>query len=439
MKRIHARWIIPVVPQGQVLEHHAVVVNGERIEAILTDAAAREQYPQAEEVVLPDHALIPGLINGHTHAAMSLMRGMADDLPLMTWLHDHVWPVEGAMLSHEFVADGTRLALLEMIRGGTTTFADMYFFPEAAIEATLEAGLNGVFGLVVIDFPNPWSESASDALRKGIALHDRYHDHPRIDFALAPHAPYTVGDDALRSIRNLADQLDLPVHMHIHETAAEVDGAVKEHGQRPLARLDELGLINERLIAVHMTQLLDSEIERLAETGAHVLHSPQSNLKLASGFCPTAKLIEAGVTVGLGTDGAASNNDLDMFDEMRTAALIAKPVAGSAEALSAEQTLEMATLGSARAFGLDERLGSLEVGKQADLVAVNLNTPETTPVYHPISHLVYAVGRHQVSDVWVAGKPLMRERRLRSIDAEAILARAHDWAARIRQLEEHSS
>jgi len=438
MKRIHARWIVPVVPRDRVLENHAVVIEDDRIHALLPADEARTRFADAEEIELGDHVLIPGLVNGHTHAAMSLMRGMADDLPLMTWLNDHIWPVEGEMLSHEFVADGTRLALLEMIRGGTTTFADMYFFPEAAIEATIDAGLNGIFGLVVIDFPNPWSESATDAIRKGVALHDRYRDHPRVDFALAPHAPYTVGDESLREIRQLADQLDLPVHMHIHETAAEIDASLEAHRQRPLARLDQLGLINERLCAVHMTQLLDEEIERLADTGAHVLHSPQSNLKLASGFCPTARLLKAGVTVGLGTDGAASNNDLDMFDEMRTAALIAKPVAGDAQAMSAAETLEMATLGSARAFGLDDRLGSIEPGKQADLVAVDLNAPETTPLFNPISHLVYAVGRHQVSDVWVGGKPLMRNRHLRTLDAEAILDRAHHWAGKIRELESRS-
>ena len=431
------RWLIPVAPRDEVLENHAVWVTDGRIEAILPreEAEARQQasaHP-VEWIDLPTHALIPGLVNGHTHAAMSLMRGLADDLPLMTWLEEHIWPVEGQMLGHDFVHDGTMLAALEMIRGGTTTLSDMYFFPEAAIEAVQAAGLRGVFGIVVIDAPNRWSANAEEALAKGVELVNDWRRHSRIDFTLAPHAPYTVGDAALERVRTISDQLDLAVHMHVHETADEVDAAVEANGERPLARLDRLGLVNERLVAVHMTQLTDAEIARLAVTGTHVLHSPQSNLKLASGFCPVAKLLEAGVNVGLGTDGAASNNDLDMFDEMRTAALIAKPVAGNAAAVSAHQALHMATLGGARAFGMDDRIGSIEPGKRADLVAVNLDEPETQPVFDPVSTLVYSASRRQVSDVWVDGRALLRGGRLRQLDSRAIIDRANTWRDPIRQ------
>ncbi|HER35182.1 MAG: TRZ/ATZ family hydrolase [Halothiobacillaceae bacterium] len=431
------RWLIPVAPRDEVLEDHAVWVRDGRIEAILPREQARERQQATEEPIewvdLPSHALIPGLVNGHTHAAMSLMRGLADDLPLMTWLEEHIWPVEGQMLGHDFVHDGTMLAAVEMIRSGTTTLSDMYFFPEAAIEAVQAAGLRGVFGIVVIDNPNPWSANAEEALAKGVELVNDWRHHSRIEFTLAPHAPYTVGDAALERVRTMSDQLDLPVHMHVHETAHEVESALAATGERPLARLDRLGLLNERLVAVHMTQLTDAEIARLAVTGTHVLHSPQSNLKLASGFCPVAKLLEAGVNVGLGTDGAASNNDLDMLDEMRTAALIAKPVANDAAAVSAHQALHMATLGSARAFGLDDRIGSIEPGKQADLVAVDLDAPETQPVYDAVSTLVYSASRAQVSDVWVDGRALLRHGQLRGLDSRAIIERAKTWREPIRQ------
>jgi 5-methylthioadenosine/S-adenosylhomocysteine deaminase len=421
------RWLIPVAPRDRVLEDRAVAVRGGKIEAVLPRSEAGGRYPRAEWVELPEHALLPGLVNGHTHAAMSLMRGLADDLPLMTWLEEHIWPVEERMLGHDFVRDGSMLAALEMLRGGTTTLADMYFFPEAAIEAVTAVGLRGNFGIVVIDAPNAWSASPEEALAKGVELIDEWKHHPQVGFSLAPHAPYTVGDAALGRVRATADQLGLPVHMHIHETAREIEASLETFGERPFARLDRLGLINESLVAVHMTQLTDAEIARLAHSGAHVLHSPQSNLKLASGFCPVAKLLEAGVNVGLGTDGAASNNDLDMFDEMRTAALIAKPVANDAAAVSAHQALHMATLGSARAFGLDDRIGSIEPGKQADLVAVNLDEPETQPVFDPVSTLVYSASRRQVSDVWIDGRALLRHGRLRHLDSRAIIERARRW------------
>ena len=433
---IGARWVIPVEPEGAVLEDHAVVVRGGRIEALLPAAEARAAHPDAEQVRLDRHVLIPGLINAHTHAAMSLLRGLADDLPLMTWLREHIWPAEARWVSEVFVHDGTLLALAEMIRGGTTCFNDMYFFPEVTARLATQAGMRAVVGMIVIDFPSAWARDADEYLEKGLALHDNLKDDPLVHTAFAPHAPYTVADAALERIRVLADELEVPVHMHVHETATEVAEAVNATGRRPLARLDEVGLLSPALAAVHMTQLEPAEIGRLAETGVRVVHCPQSNMKLASGACPVAALQAAGVPVALGTDGAASNNDLDMLEEMRTAALLAKLTAGDAAAVPAAAALRMATLDGARALGLAEETGSLVPGKAADLVAVDLGEPETEPVYNPLSELVYSAARSQVTDVWVAGRALMRERRLLTLDLDEIRARAAAWGARIAAGEE---
>lgn len=428
---LHARWVIPVEPDGLVLDHHAIAIEDGRIVAIVPSEEARRQFSAEHVVELGDHALIPGLINAHTHAAMSLMRGLADDLPLMEWLNDHIWPAEGRHVSEEFVHDGTQLALAEMIRGGTTCFNDMYFFPNVTARAASSAGVRAVVGLIVIDFPTAWAQNSDEYLHKGIRLHDQLHGDPLITTAFAPHAPYTVSDGPLRKVAVYAEEMDVPIHMHLHETAFEVEDALAKGGQRPLARLQALGLLTPRLLAVHMTQLGDGEIGALAEAGAHVVHCPESNLKLASGFCPLHKLLQAGVNVALGTDGAASNNDLDMFGEMRTAALLGKGVAGDASAVPAATALRMATLNGARALGLDELTGSLQVGKAADIVAIRMNTLETQPLFHPLSQLVYATGRDKVSDVWVAGRHLLKERQLTTLDEEAILLQAARWQQKL--------
>ncbi len=430
---IHARWIVPVEPADTVLDDHALAIRDGRIVAVLPSAQAEERYRPTQVVRLPSHVLVPGLVNAHTHAAMSLMRGLADDLPLMTWLQEHIWPAEQQNVSAEFVHDGTLLACAEMIRSGTTCFNDMYFFPEETARAVDRAGLRATVGLIVIDFPSAWAQDADDYLHKGIALHDELRGHALIRTAFAPHAPYSVADGPLQRIVTLAEELDLPIHMHVHETAAEVEQSLKDHGKRPIARLDELGLLGPRLVAVHMTQLTEAEIAHCAERGVHVVHCPESNLKLASGFCPVARLQQSQVNVALGTDGAASNNDLDLLGEMHTAALLGKGVAGDASALPAHAVLRMATLDGARALGLDEEIGSLVPGKSADLVAVNLATPETVPVYHPLSQLVYAAGREQVTDVWVAGRQLLRDRELTTLDTADLLARAEGWREKLRE------
>ncbi len=402
---------MPVEPAGALLAEHAVAVRDGTIEAVLPAAEARGRFAGYEDVSLASHVLIPGLVNAHTHAAMALMRGLADDLPLMRWLEEHIWPAEARHVSPEFVADGTRLACAEMLRGGITCFNDMYFFPEASLEAALAAGLRSAHGVIVIEFPSAYAADPADYLRKGLALRDRMREELLASFCLAPHAPYTVSDDTLKKVATLAAELDLPVHIHLQETEHEIERSLAEHGVRPLERLARLGLVSSSLIAVHAVHLEPYEIELLARHGCSVVHCPSSNLKLASGFAPVAALLKAGVNVALGTDGAASNNRLDMFQEMRTAALLAKAVSRDAEAMPDHAALRAATLGGARALGLDEQIGSIVPGKAADLVAVDLGAPELAPCYDPVSHLVYAAGRDHVSDVWIAGQPKLRARR----------------------------
>ena len=428
---IEARWVIPVEPARDVLADHSVVISGDRITAILPTVEARAKYQARQRFELAGHALIPGLINLHTHAAMTLMRGLADDLTLMDWLNQHIWPAEMKHVSEQFVYDGTRLACAEMLRGGVTCFNDMYFFPQAAARAARDAGMRAGLGLIVIEFPTPYASDAQDYLSKGLALRDELRNEPLLSFCLAPHAPYTVSDKSLRQIATFASELDLPVHMHVHETVAEIEQSLKDHGVRPLQRLADLGLLGPGLIAVHTVNLEPREIELFAQHGCHVAHCPSSNLKLASGLAPVRALLAAGVNVALGTDGAASNNRLDMFAEIRLAALLAKGITGDATALPAWQALEMATLGAARALGLDSKIGSLRPGKFADLAAVRLDDIETSPCYDPLSHLVYAAGREQVSHVWVNGKLVLDDRQLTTIDTQEVIATAAYWRARI--------
>ena len=434
---IHARWIIPVEPAHTVHEHYAIAVHDGRIIELLPSEDARQKYQAGLEQHFDQHALIPGLINTHTHAAMALFRGLADDLPLMDWLQNHIWPAESRWVNAEFVHDGTHLAVAEMIRSGTTCFNDMYFFPDETARVADAAGMRAAVGLIVLDFPTIWASNADEYIHKGLEVHDRYRNHPLITTLFAPHAPYTVSNAPLERVVMLAEELDIPIHMHVHETAHEVMDAEQKNGSRPIQRLKDLGMVSPRLMAVHMTQLDDEEIAHFAQAGAHVVHCPESNLKLASGFCPVHKLHLANVNVALGTDGAASNNDLDMLGELKTAALLAKAVSGDASAIPAAETLRMATINGAKALGLDNTIGSLQAGKAADMVAIQLDELATQPVYNALSQLVYAAGRHQVTDVWVAGKQLLKDRVLTTIDEKAILAKAKTWAERIYAADKH--
>jgi len=429
---IHADWVIPVDQPG-ALERHSIAIEDGRITAVAGRAEAEHGIEAREVVDLPGHALIPGLINAHTHSAMTLFRGLADDLPLMSWLNDHIWPAEGRWVHEEFVADGSRLAIAEMLRSGTTCFNDMYFFPDVTARVAGQIGMRATVGLILIDFPSAWAGDADEYFDKAIAVHDQFRNDPLVRTAFAPHAPYSVSDAPLRRVLRLANELELPVHMHVHETLAEVRGGIERFGRRPIDRLQQLGLINPALIAVHMTQLEDDEIALFAESGAQVVHCPESNLKLASGHCPVAQLLDAGVNVALGTDGAASNNDLDMLGEMQSAALLAKGVSGDACTLPAELALRMATLHGARALGIDDQTGSLAVGKFADIVAVDLSQPESQPVFNPVSQLVYTAGREQVRHVWIHGRQLLNDRALTTIDLAQVLHRTAAWREKIKE------
>ncbi|MDR1710088.1 MAG: TRZ/ATZ family hydrolase [Candidatus Accumulibacter sp.] len=401
---IEARWIVPVEPADVVLENHAVVVDKGRIVAILQQKEEKNLFSPRERVQRHDHVLIPGLVNLHTHAAMSLLRGLADDLPLEAWLREHIWPAEAKHVSPFFVHDGSLLACAEMLRGGVTCFNDMYFFPQATAKAAQTLGMRAVIGLIAVDFPSAWAADADDYLAKGLAVRDEFRDAPLIDFCLAPHAPYTVSDRCFEKVLTLAEQCDIPVHTHIHETRREIEDSLKLHGVRPIERLRRLGLLGPGLIGAHAVHLEDHEMQLLARHGCSVAHCPSSNLKLASGIAPVAAMLERGINVGLGTDGAASNNRLDVLGEMRLASLLGKGSSGCAEALGAHRALRMATLAGARALGLGAEIGSIEVGKFADLCAIGTDDFALAPCYDPVSLLAYSAGREHVSDVWVAGR-----------------------------------
>ncbi len=430
---IHAKWILPVVPTGTVLEDHALAIRNKKIIAITASRDAESSISATTNIHLDSHALIPGLVNVHGHAAMSLLRGIADDIPLKQWLEQVVWPMESKFVSAEFVRSGANLAIAEMISSGTTCFADMYFFPDQVASAALDANIRVQLASPVLDFPTIWAQDAEEYIYKATQLHDNYRNSELVHTAFGPHAPYTVSDQPLMKISTLAEELDVPIHMHVHETATEVEEAVQADGRRPLQRLAELGLLGPRLICVHATQLIDTEIELLAAHGASVAHCPESNLKLASGLCQVAKLLDAGVNVALGTDGCASNNDLDMFSEMRCAALLAKIVAADASALPAAQALELATINAARALGLDTVIGSLETGKYADITAVNLDRLNTMPLYNPVSQLVYAAQASQVSHVWCGGKLIFENGELKTMDRGLLKESVITWQQKISQ------
>lgn len=428
---IKARWIIPVVPANRVLENCAIVIDKGQILALLPHEEADRRYIARETVNLSSHVLIPGLVNAHGHAAMSLLRGYADDQPLHTWLNDHIWPAESRWVSEDFVRDGTELALAEMIKSGTTCFADMYFYPEQAAQACLDAQVRCQLAFPILDFPTAWGMGPDDYLNKGLSLHDNFRGNHLINIAFGPHAPYTVSDTPLHKIAVLAQEMDMPIHIHLHETAQEVSDSITQYGRRPSQRLMDLGLLSPLTQCVHMTQIDETDIKLLQDSGAHVIHCPESNLKLASGFCPVDKLLRANINVALGTDGAASNNDLNLFSELKTAALLAKAVAGNAAALDAHSALRMATLNGAKALGMEDVIGSLEVGKSADITAVDLGDLGMQPLYNPASQLVYTHAGNAVTHVWVEGKSLLANRLLQTLNEREILGKANWWRKQI--------
>ena len=421
-----AAHVIPIEPRA-VLARHAVAIRDGRIVALLPTEAACARFDAREVVDLERHVLLPGLVNLHCHAAMALLRGLADDRHLMAWLEEHIWPAEARHVSDEFVHDGSLLAMAEMLRAGVTCVNDMYFFPGATARAALRAGMRAALGIIAIEFPSAYAADPQEYLEKGLATRDAYRGEPLLSFCLAPHAPYTVGDETLKRIGVLSEELDIPIHTHVHETRDEVEQGVARNAMRPIERLRRLGIVGPRLIAVHSVHLDDAEIELYARENVSVAHCPSSNMKLASGIAPVARMRSRGVRVGLGTDGAASNNRLDVLTEMRNAALLAKVTSGDAARVGALEALEMATLAGARALGLDDRIGSIVPGKAADLAALELASIETAPCFDPASHVVYAAGREHVTHVWVDGKPRLVERRLQEIDEADVRDRAAWW------------
>ena len=425
-----AKWLIPIEPAAVVLENYGLVVDGDRI-AMVAPRQELLKHSYRRVVELPDSAILPGLINAHGHAAMSLFRGMADDLPLQAWLQKHIWPAEAQWVSEDFVAAGADLAIAEQLLAGITCFADMYFHPQTLCARVHHSGIRAQVFMPIVDASIPGARTVDDAISQALELHDDFRHHPRIPPGFGPHAPYTVSDASLNKLLTLINQLDAAVQMHVHETAREVEDSMRQYGMRPLARLAELDLLGPRFQAVHMTSVNSQDIELLLQNNCSVVHCPNSNLKLASGFCPVERLRHAGINVALGTDGAASNNSLGLLEEARSAALLAKAIAQDAGALNAHQTLRMATLNGARAMGMQDQIGSLVAGKLADFISINLGELTTQPVYDAASAIVYAAGSSQVEHVWVGGKQLVESRQLLHMDAEQVGATARQWQQRI--------
>jgi len=433
---ISAKYVIPVIP-SVVLQDHSLVISQGRILDLVPTRELADRYTVTEHYDRPDHILIPGLINAHTHMAMTLFRGIADDLPLREWLEGHIWPAEKEWVGPDFVRDGTALAIAEMLRGGTTCASDMYFYPEISARTAASMGMRAVIGMPILEIETAWAASAEECFSKGLEVHDAYRGHPLVTVSFAPHAPYTVSDSALKRIRTLADELELPVHMHVHETLGEINDAVAARNERPMERLRRLGLASRQLVAVHMTCLNEADLAIASEGNINVVHCPESNMKLASGICPAPRLLELGINVCLGTDGAASNNDLSMFGEMKAAAMLGKVSTGDPSAVPASTILEMATINGARALGLEEQTGSLEPGKWADICCVDTRKLHMQPLYDPISQIVYCAERGDVNDVWVAGRHLLDNGHLLNASTANLIDSAASWGSRLAEYGVH--
>ena len=428
---LNCKWIIPIVPENQTLTDCAIAIDNGKIIGLLPQAEAARRFSAGKVQDLDHHIVMPGLVNSHGHAAMSLLRGYADDLPLRSWLENHIRPAEAKFLSEEFVRDGTRLSIAEMIRSGTTCFADMYFFDEAIATEVRNSGVRSQISFTVLDFPTPYGKNADDYIHKGLALRDNCKDQPLIKIACAPHAPYSVSDRALGILATYANELDMAIHIHCHESASEITESLQAYDCRPLERLEKLGLLLPQTQLVHMTQITEDDIALVRDHNCHIMHCPQSNLKLANGFCPVVKFIENEVNVALGTDSAASNNTLDLFSEIKSASLLAKAVSGDAASLDAHAALRMATINGAKALAWDNEIGSLESGKQADIIAVKIDSISQQPLYNPASQLVYTNSGSQVSHSWVAGKMLLENRKLCTINERSLIQTTEQWRKKI--------
>lgn len=423
----HAKWIVTGEKKQHVLENHALLIDKGVILNIIPSAEAKEKYHAKQVDNYSYHALLPGLVNAHTHLGMNYFRGLGCDLMLMDWLNGYIWPAEKKWLSSEFVQEASLFAMAEMIRSGTTCFNDMFYFPEAIADATITAGMRGCIGITVIDFPTAWSKDTSESLEKGLAFCNQYQEQSLITPTLAPHAPYTVSDESFLRVLEMAKSLQVKINLHLHETDTEIAQSLTQYHKRPIKRLFDLGFLSSEVVAIHMTQLDEEDYAILAEARPSIVHCPESNMKLASGICPVSKLHTMGLNVALGTDSVASNNDLNMINEMRTAAFLAKVSQQDPVCLNVNETLAMASLNGAKALGMDHIIGSLTPGKSADFIAVNLDEIETLPVHDPLVQIIYSSSRQQVTDVWVAGKQLLKNRELLTVDEEALKAKARLW------------
>ena len=428
---IQAGTILPVDDQDSILLDHALVVDQGRIVDLLPKSDVLTRYETDQWVDLPKHTLIPGLVNAHAHSPMVLLRGLGDDKPLMDWLTKHIWPAEGDLVTADFVKEGTELAVCEMIRTGTTCFAEHYFYPDMTARVAQEMGVRAQVGLWVGNVKTPWANDAKDCLSLGKKAYDAFmrdhSDNDLVSFALAPHSPYMVDDQTFHEIKKWRDLDHLRVHIHLHETAKEVEDSLSAHRKRPIERMADLGLLDDTLQAVHLTQVNDGDIKLLKDHSVSMITCPASNMKLASGFAPLHQVLAANINLALGTDGAASNNGLDMLEDMRMAALIAKGVAKDATVLPAKQALRMATINGARALGLADDIGSLAIGKSADVVAIDMSDYTLQPAHHPYLSLVYAHASQHITDVWVAGKEKLRQRQLIDIELNDIYNKSHLW------------
>lgn len=428
---IHAKWLISGEENAPVLSDHSLAIHHGKIIDIKPTAAIKTLYHATHEQTFPAHAIMPGLINAHTHIAMNVFRGLADDLELMDWLNNYIWPAETKWVSHEMVYDASLLAMAEMIRSGTTCFNDMYFFPAATAEAAKLAGIRAHIGMTIISVPTAWAKTTADYFAKSLEFYQQYKNHELIVPTFAPHSTYTVALPDLIKVNELAHELDVKINIHLHEAPSEIAQSLATYQQRPLARLNDIKMISPRLIAIHMTQIDDEDAALLKQHKPHTVHCPESNMKLASGGCPVVRLQTLGINVALGTDGAASNNDLDMLGEMRSATFLSKVTMQDPKALPAHTVINMATLNGARALGIEQHTGTITVGKSADFIAIDLDELETQPLYHPISQIVYSACRQQVTDVWVAGKQLLKNRELLTLDEKELLAKAKYWKEKI--------
>lgn len=429
---INAKWVLPIAPHNCVLQNHSVVIHDGVILECLPTKDCASKYLCDNTRHLMAHIVMPGLINNHTHSPMNLFRGLADDIPLMTWLQEHMWPAESAVIDNDNTETGCALAIAEMIRGGTTCFNDHYLFPQAIAKASATIGMRSAVGLLVTKIANQYAQGEQETLQMASQALEAGPPSSLVNWTLAPHSPYSLSDRAFEEIRNLSQRYNAPVHIHLHETGGEVTQSINEFGCRPIERLRRLGLINSKLIAVHCVHLTDEEIELLHECDSHVVHSPQSNLKLGSGIAPMSQLYERGVNITIGTDGAASNNDLDMFSEMQTASLLAKGASQNPATLKAQHVLEMCTINAARSLGIDTKVGSIEAGKEADLIAIKTDDYWQTPIFNPFAHLVYSTNRLSVTDTWVRGKALMENQKLMTIDVDSLMSKARPLLEKIK-------